>query len=134
MHQAASQSGKSLTDYIQKFLSSNDGDFVQQGHIMQETFFRWESFSQALAALQSSSVLLKPVVFLTHLNMEVFKSTLAEFTFGLPLNVEGTIYALLGMAVGFLVFFTCRKLSVGFCRLIKNLFWKTTADSQSKPE
>lgn len=121
MQQAAVQSGKSLTQYIQKFLSSSDPDFVQQGHLMQDMFSRWETFAQAMAAMQESSVFLRPLAFLTHLNTEVFTSTAAGYTMGLPLNMEGGIYALIGVAVGFFVFYTCRKVVSGLFSLLTKL-------------
>lgn len=104
MTQAASLSGKSLDQYIYKFLQSTDSDFVLQGGIMQAMVTRWQDTLDALLSLRNSSVFFRPWNFLIHLDGEVFHSTFQNYTFGMPFNVEGGIYAFLGIVAGYLLF------------------------------
>lgn len=110
MRQAASISGKTLEQLTQKFIASGDVDFMQQGEFMLSMVSRLHNLSEGLSALQSSSVLSKPFVFLMHVKPDIFKSTLQHFTLGMPLSFEGAVYALLGILIGYLAFLSIRKL------------------------
>lgn len=115
MRHAASLSGKTLEQLAQKFIENSDADVARQGEIMLAMLSRWHNLSDALAAMQESSIWSRPLAFLYHLNTDAFSSTLHHFTIGLPLNMEGGVYALLGLAMGCLVFTffkgLCRKIS-----------------------
>jgi len=104
MRQSAGFSGKTLEQLIQKFLGSPDLDITRQGELMLSTVQRNEALTQALTDLHNSSVWSRPFEFLFHLDRGVFDSTFREFQWGLPLNLEGGIYALVGMGVGYLFF------------------------------
>lgn len=110
MRQSAVLSGKTLEQYIQKFVASSDPDFMRQGELMHSMMDRWHSYSEALSAYQGSSVVGRPFAFLMHLNGDVFKSTLDHYTFGLPLTIEAGVYALLGVVMGYLAFSLVRNL------------------------
>lgn len=118
MKEAARFSGKSLDQLISKFLSSSDIDFVHQGELMQALVQRWQTLESALQSWQSSNFLEKPFVFLRHLDREVFSSTFKSFTMGLPLNLEGAVYAMIGTVAGFLLFFCLRKTLSWIARVI----------------
>lgn len=109
MRQAAGLSGKTLVQFIKKFTSNSDADFILQGELMQSMVDRWHSLNEALSSLQGSTVIGRPFNFLMHLNAEAFSSTFKNYTFGLPLTIEGGIYALFGMVVGYLFFSGIRK-------------------------
>lgn len=113
MRQAALQTGKSLDQYIQKFISSTDHDFQLQGEIMQAMVVRWNHLSETLSSLQDSSLFHRPFIFLQHFDTEIVKSTANNFHLGIPLNPEGACYAVIGVIFGFLTFFIIRKI-VGF--------------------
>lgn len=104
MTQAASLSGKSLDQYIYKFLQSTDSDFVLQGGIIQSMITRWQSTLDALLSLRDSTVFSRPWIFLTHLDGEVFQSTFQNYTFGMPFSIEGGTYAFFGIVAGYLLF------------------------------
>lgn len=108
MRQAAGLSGKTLEQLIQKFLGNVDSDVVRQGEVMQALVGRWHHLSEALSAMQESTLWSRPFVFLFHLNTDVFSSTLHQFHLGLPLNLEGGIYALFGMGCGYVIFMAFR--------------------------
>lgn len=109
MRHAASITGKTLEQIIGKFLASSDVDFVNQGEVMLSLVGRWHSLSESLTAMQRSSVWERPFAFIAHMNLDTFKSTVSHFTMGIPINAEGGIYALIGIAVGYLVFAAVRK-------------------------
>jgi len=118
MRQAASASGKSLAQFIRKFLESTDADFVRQGNIMNDMALRTQKLSDALSTLDSASIFSKPFLFLTHLDLKIAKASYQSFNIGIPLTYEGLTYALMGMGMGFLIFFTLKQLAFGFSHLI----------------
>ena len=113
MSYAAGISGKTLEQYIHKFIQNADPDFVMQGGIMQALVTRWHSTTDAMLALKNSSVVGRPWAFLSHLDAEVFQSTFQQYTFGIPFNAEGCLYALIGVFMGYLICsglsFVCRS-------------------------
>lgn len=104
MRKIAKQSGKTLDQYIQKFLASADFDFSKQGNLMHAMQERYVKLSDATIAMQNASVLTKPYVFLIHLDFEVAKAASNQFSPGLLFNLEGFCYALCGIAFGYLCF------------------------------
>ena len=116
MRRAAGISGKTLDQLLQKFADSGDADFVHQGDVMSGIVQRWYHLSEALTAMEDSSLWSRPLSFLYHLNTDVFKSTLAHFSFGLPISLEGGIYAFIGLMFGYLIFSLLKKLCGKFSR------------------
>lgn len=110
MRQAAALSGKTLQQLTQKFMENPDPDVFRQGELMSATIARWHDLSQSLTALQESSIWGRPFAFVYHLNFDVFYDTFHQFKMGLPLNMEGGIYALIGMMVGYLTFSFFKKI------------------------
>lgn len=121
MRQAARISGKSLEELINKFVSSSDGDFIRQGELMQSMLERWEGMFKSLVSLQQSSIFAKPFNFILHLNTETFSSTLKNYSFGLPVTIEGAIYAFCGLVVGYLLFSGLRRLIRKTTSFLSNL-------------
>jgi hypothetical protein len=110
MRQAAKLSGKTLEQYIQKFTTHVDLDFINQGDLMQGIVNRWHQLSDALYALQHTSTVMKPFVFVSHFNSDIAKSTFQHYSIGLPLTIEGAAYALVGVVFGYVVFYLARCL------------------------
>lgn len=100
----AGQSGKTLMQLIQKFRESPDSDFARQGDLMHRMVMRLQSLSEGFLALDTASAFKKPFVFLYHLNGSIAKATLHSFDPGLSFSLEGILYALCGIVLGFLVF------------------------------
>jgi hypothetical protein len=101
---AAGESGKSLSEYIHKFESNPDPDFARQGKNMQGMVERSQSFNQAYNALNSSSLLGKPFVFVAYINQEVAIATWKAFEYGLAFSAEGLSYAFIGGMIGYSVY------------------------------
>lgn len=106
----AQQSGKTLDQYVYKFLNSTDADFHGQGEWMQASLNRLQSLTEALTSLQNATLWQKPFIFLKTINLEIGKATLNHFEPGLPLTLEGALYVLFGAGLGWLVFFAFRQL------------------------
>lgn len=106
----AGQSGKTLEQYIYKFLSSTDSDFHGQGEWMQSSLTRLQSLTSSLYNLESATLWKKPFIFLKTFNIDIAKATLNHFTVGLPLNLEGALYAVTGALFGWMVFYCLKQL------------------------
>lgn len=110
MRQAASVSDKSLEQLIHKFLVNSDLDVVRQGEVMFSLVGRWQQLNDALTAMEQSTFWSRPFAFLYHLNGDAFASTFHHFKLGLPLTIEGGVYALIGMCLGYMIFIGLKKL------------------------
>jgi|GEM_PF-1918355 len=119
----AQQSGKTLDQYIYKFLNSTDPDFHGQGEWMQATLKRFQAFSESLNSLKLSSPWQKPLIFFKDFNLEVGQATIKEFSAGLPLTLEGAAYAAAGALFGWIVFLALRQL----CRAVAAPFRRKAA-------
>jgi hypothetical protein len=104
MRQVASYSNKTLEQYIHKFISSSDPDFVHQGEFMQGMVSRFDELNQALNYLMQSSMWLKPYVFAKGIQYDIAHATLSSFQPGINLNVEGFCYAVGGILVGWVFY------------------------------
>ncbi len=115
MRQAAQLSGKTLPQFIQKFLSSGDSDFARQGDLMQGMLDRYYDMQNASIALQSTTVYDKPFVFLSHLNWDIAKDALHSFHFEISLTFEALVYAIIGIGLGCLLFRLIKRVLKAFC-------------------
>lgn len=121
LRDAAVHSGKTLEQYIQKFSASSDPDFAKQGQILNGMLERYTSLSEAYNALSNTTVFAKPFVFLSHLNLAMVDSTFHNFQPGIAFTVEGLIYAIVGLGVGYGFYWMLSK----FCYTIyQTLFAK----------
>lgn len=121
---AANLSGKTLEELTRKFIENSDIDIARQGEVMLSMVTRWHNLSDALTAMQESSLWSRPIVFIHHLNADAFWSTLNTFKMGLPLNLEGGIYALIGIVAGYFSFAILRgigrKIGNSCKRILRN--------------
>jgi hypothetical protein len=104
MRYAASLTGKSLEQFIEKFQKSSDADFTHQGEVMAQIYNRYETLSSAFTHLQASQGVERPFTFFYYADIGLIKSTLANFSPGLPLTLEAGIYALIGVVCCHLTF------------------------------
>lgn len=102
LHKTAALSHKSLNQYVDKFLSSSDPDFVHQGFFMQGIVERSNELNHALSSLMTSSPWMRPFVLAKDLQPDIAKATLGTFQPALSLNVEGIFYAGIGILFGWL--------------------------------
>lgn len=109
----AAQSGKSIDQFIQKFISSSDQDFSNQGALMHAMQQRLIKLSDGLSGLQGASPLTKPFIFLKQLDIEIAKGCFGNFKPGVLFTAEGVCYTLVGMAAGYLLFKLLGLLLIG---------------------
>ncbi len=102
--------GKSLEELIDKHLRSTDPDFQATGRAMQSAVERYEDYAAAHAALGDASVWTKPFVFFANFDAGLMKYY--DFTPGVPLSIEGAVYAFFGILLGLGVYHLFRSLPV----------------------
>ena len=101
----AQASGKTLEQFISTHLNSGIPDFISTGKIMESNLSRYDILSQSLEAIRSANVTVKPFVFLRNADFSIVKGTFVNFTPGVPVTVEGAIYALSGLVAGVVIYF-----------------------------
>ncbi len=132
MKKVGAQSQKTLEQYIGKFLTSSDQDFNLQGKLMQEMMSRWEQFNEALASLQQSTLWERPFAFVKHFNWNIAKATLKSYEIGIPLTLEASAYACIGLVAGILCFWVIKKtVKLVFLPCKKIFPWKFLSKSKS---
>ncbi|QLH35042.1 MAG: DUF2937 family protein [Parachlamydiaceae bacterium] len=114
MRNAALLTGKSLKQYILKFLQSEDLDFKHQGEILNNMLQRYDHLLQGQQALQEAPFYAKPILFVRYLDLDIARSTWAKFEVGFPLNPEGFFYAILGILLGLAIYWALRKICQRF--------------------
>lgn len=113
---------KSLQQYIQRFIDSGDADFRRQGELMHLMTERYESLAEAMQTLTTASPLIKPWVFMRDFNWDIARMTFADFQPGVPFTLEGIMYAIMGIGVGYGIFFLITA-TLHFCyRSLLSLF------------
>lgn len=131
MQKAAHETGKDLTTWIAKSISSGDPDFIKQGEILQGMVTRFDQFSLAMKSWESASIWERPFVFLRHVNREIAEATYDSFQFGFSLTWEGAVYALIGLVLGFSIYIAVtRTLKV----IAKFIFQKDRVDDDPIPK
>jgi hypothetical protein len=96
----AARSGKSLPQYIHKFIASHDLDFAQQGEWMQQLVDRYTELSLAWEALINATPFTRLYACLSHFQSDVAKAVLAIFQPAIPMTAEAGAYALIGAVLG----------------------------------
>jgi hypothetical protein len=122
MREVATLSGKNLDEYVQKFLISTDQDFKLQGQFMAGVINRWHEFTESLHALQHATVWTKPFIFLQKMDWSIAHSTYESYKVGLTLNLEGLMFTLAGLILGYLVFLVVQQILILTASPFKRLF------------
>lgn len=110
----ASELGLDLRSFINEHLTSGSPIFRKSGEGMQEAVDRYEAYQAAAAALKDASVFERPFIFIRHLDSNLFAAL--EFRPGLPLTLEGAVYALVGIVLGLGLYHLFRTLPVRLVR------------------
>lgn len=100
----AALSNKTLSEYLYKFSSNSDSDFVRHGEHMQTMIARFNDLSHSQQAFNESTIWSRPFIFIANLNGEIFQSTLHSFTPQMTLTLEGAYYTVLGLIFGYIVY------------------------------
>jgi hypothetical protein len=109
--EAAKGSGKTLEQYISTHLDSGITDFINTGKIMESNLARFDSLTQALESLRGAGAVQKPFIFLKNIDLSIAKGTLQDFTPGVPVNIEGAIYALCGLITGMIIYYIIKRIA-----------------------
>lgn len=116
-------SAKTLPEWIAKFTTAQDPDFVQQGIWMRELVQRYEYMQWGLQNLVEASVLKKPLAFFQVWDLSIVQDTWHQFQWGFVFNMESFSYAFLGL------------LFAGACSTMVQFFWdkRKTFSTASRP-
>lgn len=115
----ALQVNKSIDHYVQKFLDSSDIDFRLQGEVMDETIFRFDNLNEGLRNFHNASFWQRPFVFMKYFNLKIAVSTFKNYKVNIPLTIEGLIYGLMGMVIGYGVFLLLKQFFKLLCKPFK---------------
>lgn len=115
---AAQSAGLSLEKFIAKHLSSNVQEFNASGRIMSENVDRLKDLSEGLKAIKGASPEFSLLEFLRHINLDIARETMKTFTPGLPLTIEGLVYAGIGLVLAMVVYWIIKKALQGLLSVI----------------
>jgi hypothetical protein len=105
----AKDTGLSLYQYIQHLLASADPAVFKTGQKVGADFERYNQLANALRELQGAPAYKKFFIFLKDMDFSIARNTLANFTPGLPLTVEGAAYAAIGVVLGMAAYFAVSR-------------------------
>ena len=103
---AAAAGGKTLDQYIARFLEQSDADFLAQGRLMRATVDRNRFLTVACEALQSASPIIRPIIFVRYLDREILADTWNGFEPGLLITTNLLVWALIGFVFGWVLLST----------------------------
>lgn len=106
--EAASAGGKTLDQYITKFLGQSDADFLAQGKVMRTAVNRNQFLTSACEALQSANPIIRPAVFVRYVDSTLLVETWNGFTPGLLITINLAVWALIGFVCGWLLLSSLR--------------------------
>ena len=96
---ATSRSRRTLEQFIAQTHTNPDAGVVQLGAVMNDAVARTASLQAAHDTLASSSLWMRPVVFLEHLDIGIAQATWSAYLPAVPTTLEGLLYALTGMTI-----------------------------------
>lgn len=103
MRRIASDSGKTLEKFVQKFIENSDADIARQGELMRGMVSRFLDLSDSYKSLHDASLFERPFLFIYHLKWEIFREALGSFQIGFSLSLESAVYAICGIVLGLLL-------------------------------
>lgn len=118
----AEANGKSLSEYIQKFLQSQDIDFITQGHLLENMVNRLRALQNAIQTLQESSVVSKPIEFFVHFQKDIAAATFKEFIPGFNFTTEEIFYIFIGVVFGICLYRGIKALALSCVYLTQRLY------------
>ena len=93
-----------VQQYIHRFRTDADPEIAEQGIIMQEAVERADFLMNAVRALEGSSLITRPFLFLANLDTDIAWNTMQIFQPGVPTTIEGGVYAFAGILLGLAVY------------------------------
>ncbi len=93
----AAQGGKTIKEFVSKFLSNTDPEIAAQGRLMEDNLVRFDQMSGALASLKDASVWDRGLLFFQNMDVAHVKSVWKLYQPGLSITAESCTYALVGL-------------------------------------
>lgn len=97
---AARSLGLSLQEYIHQHLVSQERIYTSSGEVIAELVERYESLKRSYQILENATPLNRWFLFVRQGDFTIAQQTWQEFTPGVPTTLEGIIYALGGLLLG----------------------------------
>lgn len=104
----AAEFDQTLREYIDELLANDNPKVVANAEEDDEKIKRYESYTASLEAFQQASVFSRPFVFLSNYDQRLGNAV--EFQPGLPITMEGFVYALLGIVLMMLLIGIVKRL------------------------
>jgi hypothetical protein len=99
-NEAAEAFNMSLEEYIRAHLDSGSVIFESTGEIIQSLVERVQALEQAYRALQDANIYNRWFIFLREVDWSIAAGTWDNFVPGVPTTIEGLVYALAGLLMG----------------------------------
>lgn len=106
--QIAADFDQTLREYLDELLANDNPKVVANAEEDDEKIKRYESYTASLEAFQQANVFSRPFVFLGHYEQRLANAV--EFQPGLPITMEGFVYALLGIVIAMLLIGLLKRL------------------------
>jgi hypothetical protein len=97
---AAADAGLSIEDYILEHLNSTSEVFRSSGRVIENLVIRFYELEQSYNALEGANIYNRWFVFLKEVDWSIAAGTWDSFVPGVPTTIEGLVYALAGLLVG----------------------------------
>jgi len=119
VEQVAHANGKTVGQLIEKFSQSSDVDVQGQGTVLHEMLHRLQYLSDLMEQLSSANWMIRPFVFIRHLQRDLFEGTLAHYQPTVNFTFEGLFWAFVGLFFGFLTYALIKSLFRALFRLFR---------------
>lgn len=107
---AARSLGLSLQEYVDHHLVSEDRIYTSSGEVIGEVVERYQFLEDSFQVLSNASPFNRWILFIRQADWSIAQHTWQEFTPGVPTTLEGIIYALVGLFVGWGLYHAIRRL------------------------
>lgn len=107
-----------INEFIDTHLQAANPVFVSSGEKISQIANRFYSLENSFLALDGASPFTRLWIFVKEVDWEIARQAWRNFTPGIPTNLEGLLYALLGLLLGWGLY----SMAKGFLCLIKGLF------------
>lgn len=107
---AARASGKPFERFVTDTLANPDPGLAKLGQTMHDTAARVADLQAAHQALADANAWSRPWAFARHLDSSIAHATLDAFKPAVPTTLEGALYAALGLAVAFTLWYLSVRL------------------------
>ena len=101
METRALANGLSIAEFVKRLKDNEDVIARESGEVSENVVSRYEKYSEALEALTTGSVWVRPFRLMAHYDPSI--NAAMHFEPGLPLNIEGVLYGIAGLAFSLLI-------------------------------